>query len=385
MLSATLFASAFAYTEIDLIKSDYHRTSHVAQKYHHMFGGEADVALQDFQDAQYWGQIQIGTPGKTFQVLFDTGSSNLWVPSKDCTNCKSGAATYDPSESSTYKNNGTAFKIQYGTGAMNGVVVHDVVTIGSLKANVDFAVATNEPGITFKESKFDGILGLAWPQIAVDGIVPVMQALENQGQLDQDLFAFYLQYASSKTTGKLSIGGYDKSKATNLQFVPLKGENYWLVNMDSLSFGGTKSTTVTNAIVDSGTSLIVGPKNDVAAVATIEGATEVMNGEYSVSCSSTMKDMEVTLGSGSSSVTLTVKGNDLRIKICRFVVICECLLGIAGMDLPEPLWILGDVLMRDFYTIFDIKNKQIGFSKISTEEEEKLTIKTDLVDRLNVE
>lgn len=388
MLSTMLFASALAYVEIDLVKSEYYRTNHVSQKYHGMFGGSADVALQDFQDAQYWGQVQIGTPGKTFQVLFDTGSSNLWVPSKDCTNCKSSAATYDPSASSTFKNNGTAFKIQYGTGAMNGVVVHDVVEIGSLKADCDFAVATNEPGITFKESKFDGILGLGWPSIAVDGITPVMQALHNQGQLDKFLFGFYLQKAANKDTGKLTIGGYDATKATNLQWVPLKMENYWMVNMEALSFGGTSTTTVPNAIIDSGTSLIVGPVDDVKKVAEIEGATPVVSGEYSVSCSSTMKDMEVTLGSGDSAVKFTVAGNDLRIKICRFKIICECLLGIAGMDIGQPLWILGDVMMRDYYTVFDIENEQIGFAALTneeTEEEKTLTIKNDLIGRLNVE
>lgn len=382
MLS-TLFTLGLAYQEIDLKRSDYHRSTHVAQKYGKMFGGTADVPLQDFQDAMYWGEIQIGTPAKTFQILFDTGSSNLWVPSKDCTNCKSSAAVYDPTASSTFKNNGTAFKIQYGTGAMNGVVVHDDITIGSLKCEADFAVATNEPGITFKEAKFDGILGLGWPSIAVDGITPVMQAMQAAGQLDKFQFGFYLQYHKNKDSGKLTIGGYDTSKGYKFQYVPLKMENYWMVNMESLSFGGTKSTTVVNAIIDSGTSLIVGPVADVKAIAAIEGGTEIVNGEYSVSCSSTMKDMEVTLGSGSNTVTLTVKGADLRLKICRFVVICECLLGLAGMDLGQPLWILGDVIMRDFYTLFDIENEQIGFAAISNMEEEKKTL--SIADRLNVD
>jgi len=386
MLSTLFATTALAYTEIDLIKSEYHRTSHVSQKYGKMFGGTADVALQDFQDAQYWGQVDLGTPGKTFQVLFDTGSSNLWVPSKDCSNCKSSAAKYNPAESSTYKNNGTAFKIQYGTGAMTGAVVHDKVTIGELVADIDFAVATNEPGETFKMSKFDGILGLGWPSIAVDGIVPVMQALEAQGQLDKNVFGFYLEYSKNKDQGKLTIGGVDETKAKNPQYVPLTHENYWMINMQSLKFDGKSSTTITNAIVDSGTSLIVGPVDDVKAIAAIEGATEVINGEYSVSCNTPMKDMEVTMGSGDNAVTITVPGDHLRIKICRFVVICECLLGIAGMDIGQPLWILGDVVMRDFYTVFDIENKQIGFSKIESEKEtETLEIKTDLTDRLNVE
>lgn len=147
--------------------------------------------------------------------------------------------------------------------------------------------------------------------------------------------------------------------------------------MEKLTVGGVTATTVNWAIVDSGTSLIVGPKNEVKIIAKHMGATEIMSGEYSVSCNSDLPDIEVTLGSGLEVVTLTVKGSDLRLKVCKFwKIICVCILGIAGMDLPKPLWILGDVVMRDYYTIFDVGQARIGFGKLI--EESKVPVYSEI-------
>jgi len=362
---------AYAFTTITLTRDEIPTTSnYVHAKYNRMFGGIANVDLKDFKNTQYYGTIQIGTPAVSFLVLFDTGSSNLWVPASNCTNCASSKTKYNPSASSTSKSNGTSFEIQYGTGSMKGFVAHDLLKIGNLQCEVDFAAATNEPGITFKLSKFDGILGLGWPAIAVDGITPVMQRMAAERVIDSYMFGFYLQ-SNPKKTGKLTLGGYDKSKVTSISWVPVSTENYWSVNMPRLAFGGVVATNVTWAIVDSGTSLLVGPTADVAAIANQMGATSVGHNEYTVDCDANLPEMKVTLGSGTHTATMTVKGSDLRIKVCRFYVICECILAITGMDLPKPLWILGDVLMRDFYTIFDIGNAQIGFAPLSNWEDEE--------------
>jgi len=70
-----------------------------------------------------------------FKVLFDTGSSDLWIPSRlsdpTCISCLTSPQYYS-SRSSTYKQNGSDFEILYGDGSgVFGFFSSDTVTIGS--------------------------------------------------------------------------------------------------------------------------------------------------------------------------------------------------------------------------------------------------------------
>jgi len=322
--------------------------------------GVGQVPLTDYLDAEYYGPITIGTPGQDFIVIFDTGSSNLWVPSKNCSSDNTACQThnqYDSSSSSTYVANGTDFAINYVSGSLSGYLSQDTVTIGGIAVpSQTFAEAVEEPGTTYVNVPFDGILGMGYSSIATDHSVPLFNNMFTQGLVAQNMFSFYLNgNQTSGLGGELILGGTDPTYYTgNIPYVNVSKQGYWQFLMDKLVVSGDNTTFCSGGcqvIADTGTSNIIGPTAEVKEINSLIGA----NSGGQVNCSETVFP----------TITLTINGVDFPLEGSDYIVPqgTHCYTGFSGADEGGIDWILGDVFLAAYYSVYDFGNNTVGFAR----------------------
>ncbi|CAA6653839.1 unnamed protein product [Spirodela intermedia] len=449
-----------------------------AQEYHDDQYGLADpdvdvVPLKNYLDAQYYGEIGIGSPPQKFTVVFDTGSSNIWVPSSKCyfSIACYFHSRFKSSSSSTYKKNGKSCKISYGSGSIYGFFSKDNVLVGDLTIkDQDFIEATREPSIAFVIAKFDGILGLGFKEISVGNVPPIWQGMVDQGLIQEKVFSFWLNRDSDDSDGgEIVFGGVDPNHFKgNHTYVPVTRKGYWQFDMGDFLIGG-KTTGLCadgcSAIADSGTSLLTGPTTIITQINHAIGAEGIISTECkeivsqygelilelliaqarpSKICSQIglcFFNGRQNIGEGIESVVERRRDGKLRTDVlcaaCEMAVVwiqnqlqenqtkeiilnyvnelCEhipspmgestvecsqldsmpdlsftigdrsfvltpdqyvlkveeggatiCLSGFGALDVPPPrgpLWILGDVFMGVYHTVFDFGNEQIGFAE----------------------
>lgn len=324
------------------------------------------IPQDDYDDIEYVGTVEIGTPPVLFYVIYDTGSSNLWVPGSKCTDCTTSPGCcnhtkYDSSMSSTYTAVGTPYVLPYGSGTVVGYVSEDNIIMGGLNIKgQQFGESIEEPGDIWAESPFDGLLGMAYPQLSMPpGVVPPFDNLMKQNLLAQPVFSSYLA-SQGKNTSVLILGGTDSQYYTgNFNFVALSALQpalgYWLISGTDIKSNGTSLGICAYCllIVDTGTSILTGPPLLVDPLLKSIGTVNP-------DCSN--RDQLPT-------IAFTLNGVDMTLEPEFYVIYTDdgtgkmtCQLGIESLNPGLPLWILGDPFLRKYYTIFDRGQNQVGFA-----------------------
>lgn len=331
--------------------------------------GTAPTPLTNYLDTQYYGEISIGSPAQMFNVVFDTGSANLWVPSYNCSPLYTACFThnrYDASKSRTHIENGTGFSIQYASGNVRGFLSEDVVVVGGIPVVQVFAEATALPAIPFIFAKFDGVLGMGYPNVAIDGITPVFDRIMSQHVLKEEVFSvYYSKDPMHKPGGELVMGGTDPEYYTGtFNYMGTSEAGKWEVNMKGVTVGEEMlfCKEGCTAVIDTGSSYITGPASSVSVLMKTIGATELAEGGYTVNCDLVKSLPSVTFHLGGHEYSLTEEdyilwqsqfGEDI------------CSVTFRGLDVPPPtgpIWILGANFIARYYTEFDRRNNRIGFA-----------------------
>lgn len=288
-----------------------------------------------------------------YLLLFTTPQCGRIIGHKD---------KFHASESSTYVKDGSQFQILYGSGPVSGTFGIDSVTVAEdiTVKDVHFGQISDAAGLGYAYllGKFDGILGLAFQTLSVGNAVPVFELAFEQKAISLPVFSFYL---GNDKDGELTFGGYDQSKFKGeLQKVKLTSATYWQIEIDGLTVGddGTVVDGKNSAIVDSGTSLIAMPSAQVEKLANAMGATKMFTGQYKLKDCSLIPTLPV--------VTFKINGIHYPLEGADYVLQSSNMCLLAFMAFPSnngPSYILGDVFMRRYYTVFDFANQEIGLAE----------------------
>ncbi|KAI0643937.1 acid protease [Trametes meyenii] len=210
----------------------------------------------DNQAVDYVANVNVGTPGTTYSLLVDTGSSNTWV----------GAGRTFVQTSSTRQTRDRV-AVSYGSGDFSGTEFTDTVTLGSglTITGQSIGVATSSQGF----DGVDGILGIGPTGLTVGTLSPdttstvptVTDNLFAQGTISQDLVAVSFEPTTQPevVNGELTFGGTDSSKFTGaINFAPLTrtspASEFFGIDQ-SIRLGNTNILSKTAGIVDTGTTL----------------------------------------------------------------------------------------------------------------------------------
>ncbi|KAI0024161.1 aspartic endopeptidase [Xylariomycetidae sp. FL0641] len=338
-----------------------------------------EVTAEDQQnDTEYLCKVAVGTPPVNMMLDFDTGSADLWVFSSSLPKSEQhGHNVYDPKESSTAKAlSGKSWKISYGDGSSaSGSCVSDTINVGGLAITKQCVECASKLSAQFAQSTGDGLLGLAFSKIntVTDDGEPDPQATpvenlmkEKDVPKESQVFtsAFYSSRDKKPGESFYSFGFIEQDlvKASGKEIAWTKidsSEGFWMFPSESASIAGkTMKLSGNKAIADTGTTLALMSDEVVEALyKAIPGAKyDYQQQGYVFPTSVTADDLpEFKVAIGDKE--FVVQKEDLA-----FAATQDGKHWYGGVQSrgSNSFDILGDVMLKSVYAIWDLGNTRLG-------------------------
>ncbi|KAG0267732.1 hypothetical protein BGZ95_002786 [Linnemannia exigua] len=326
-------------------------------------------------DTQWVAAMSIGTPPQEFSVVFDTGSSDVWVTSTDCTSEKCNShRRFDPAHSSTFRQDSRPWAITYADKSRaQGLLGIDEVTVAGIKvSNQTFGLASINTGPDPTEKVVDGMMGLGFES---DRFKTPVTNMILQNLVDQAVVSVWLNKAedqdkSLSNGGVFIFGGVDPSLYTgSITYVPVTSDTHWQVAVDKVLFDSKPldmPRSSTYAIVDTGSSYIILPDDLAEAIhRRIPKSTYNKEVGWMFPCT-VAKSRSVLLSFVLGGQKFSVPLSDIVILDSAFQGYCLSAIDtwseITGRDSQSQI-LLGDLFIKNQYVVYDYGNLQIGFAE----------------------
>ncbi|KAJ2737490.1 aspartic proteinase precursor [Coemansia sp. Cherry 401B] len=327
----------------------------------------------------YYGTIELGTPPQRFRVVFDTGSSDFWIPSIECDSaaCETHSR-FKHANSSSYVTSHVPFSLNYGSGGLIGQVGADTLRIGDADVpGVHVGLATHMSRF-FRTARFDGVFGLGFPGLTRIQSQPPLYAMVQAGLLEKPIFSFWVRegHDGQHAGGEVVLGGVNPQRLEGVaRVLPIVRKMYWEVELNGLLIGEMPVPSISSqtAIIDTGTSLIVLPATDADAVNQFLGAVPLFDeyGLYAIDCHKARKP----------PVKFMLAGEPFALEPSHYILPVgrgRCVSAFAASTSPElSRWVIGNSFLRAWHTTFDVENFEIKLAKAVQDDAQPAPSSTD--------
>ncbi|TFK27178.1 acid protease [Coprinopsis marcescibilis] len=329
-------------------------------------------------DVGYIGVVKIGTPPRSFNLLMDSGSADMWVGSESCRGDDGGDCGkhnfLGPSASSTFKSlkDDDGWSIVYGSGAVSGHLVTDIVSIGDLTLkNFKFGVASNESADFIpNDIPFDGLLGLAKSKISRQHCQTLVEALHQKKLIPEAIVSYKIpRLLDGHNDGEMMLGAMNPVKYQVETVVTLKNTNtfgFWEIPLDDIRVGNhSMNWSGRTAVLDTGTTLLLAPEEDVIALhKLIPGAKQDSSGSWTLPCT-----FNTSLAFQIGGKLFTIDSRDITfLPADPANPEGDCISGI-GIGYVGPFnsatqWLVGDVFLKNVYFSTNEGRDEISIAKL---------------------
>lgn len=328
----------------------------------------------------YFTQIALGTPSKTFNIQFDVGLGELFVPHFTYNffklNLHYNKGFQCKVSSSCIKSN-KSYTLDYQNCRLEGKSYEDIMSltnaygpsIVSVSMRQRFLAIADASDARFKDLPVDGYFGLGPLAQSASSSTNILVGLQNAHFIDNLQFSLWLNpVLDSQQGGELVLGGVDQMRYQGqIYWHPLIAvNNQWTIGLQFVNLGGQTVGCFKHgckAILSTGLNEVHGPREEVDKIYKLLNTSHQKSGLELIDCRriSSLPALTFTIDGipyvmlPSNYVRKTADGSLFKDETCYVAILAS---DEAGK------WVLGTNFIGAYYTVFDITYRQVGFATL---------------------